>query len=192
MNYSVIIIDDFYDDPMAVRKAALKAQYDVSGNYPGIRSEPHKYPEAKEKLEKAISHAIDLEVWDDSQYNGSFQFVKGAEKTWIHTDPHNDYSCVVFLHPNPEPDTGTSMYEHKETGLRYWPRKEQGPFDPSWSEFRMVDKVENVFNRAVIFKGNLFHAADGYFGNDVYDGRLFQTFFFNKGDWEMRHFGDYD
>jgi hypothetical protein len=192
MNQSIIIIDDFYDDPMKVREEALKANYDISGNYPGVRSKPYRYEETLSKLEKAIAHIIDRESWNSGQYNGTFQFVKGAEKTWIHTDPHNDYSCVIFLHPNPEPDTGTSMYEHKETGLRFWPREEQAPFDPDWVNFRRVDKVENVFNRAVVFRGNLFHAADGYFGNDVFDGRLFQTFFFDKTKLELRHLGDSD
>jgi len=34
MAYSVIIIDDFYNNPLEVREFALNADFDVDGNYP--------------------------------------------------------------------------------------------------------------------------------------------------------------
>jgi hypothetical protein len=43
----------------------------------------------------------------------------------------------------------------------------------------LVDVVGNKYNRAVFYKGDLFHASLDYFGRDLQDGRLFQTFFFN-------------
>ena len=47
------------------------------------------------------------------------------------------------------------------------------------SGWELVDKVGNVFNRLVIYRGDYFHASLDYFGKDINDGRLFQTFFFN-------------
>jgi hypothetical protein len=49
-----------------------------------------------------------------------------------------------------------------------------------YSKWTREDVVSNVFNRAVIFKGQMWHAADDYFGTDLKTGRLFQTFFFNE------------
>ena len=47
------------------------------------------------------------------------------------------------------------------------------------SKWDMVDMVSNKFNRLVLYRGNLFHTSLDYFGTDKYNGRLFQTFFFN-------------
>ena len=47
------------------------------------------------------------------------------------------------------------------------------------SKWEVVDVVANKFNRLVLYRGDLFHSSLDYFGKDKYDGRLFQTFFFN-------------
>jgi len=36
-----------------------------------------------------------------------------------------------------------------------------------------------MFNRLVLYRGDLFHASVDYFGSDLNDGRLIQTFFFS-------------
>ena len=43
----------------------------------------------------------------------------------------------------------------------------------------MTAMVGNVYNRLVLYRGDMFHRSLEYFGNDKNDGRLFQTFFFN-------------
>jgi hypothetical protein len=48
-----------------------------------------------------------------------------------------------------------------------------------YTKWDLVDVVGNKYNRAVFYKGDLFHASLDYFGKDINDGRLFQTFFFN-------------
>ena len=47
------------------------------------------------------------------------------------------------------------------------------------SQFDLVDKVGNVFNRLIIWDGRMIHAASAYFGNNKEDSRLFQLFFFD-------------
>ncbi|MGH9165515.1 MAG: hypothetical protein ACRDZW_08410 [Acidimicrobiales bacterium] len=39
--------------------------------------------------------------------------------------------------------------------------------------------VANVYNRLVLYDGRIVHAAEDYFGHDLADGRLTQTFFWN-------------
>ena len=48
-----------------------------------------------------------------------------------------------------------------------------------YTKWDLVDFVHNKYNRMVIYRGDMFHASLDYFGKDMYDGRLFQTFFFN-------------
>ena len=49
-----------------------------------------------------------------------------------------------------------------------------------WDKWLKTDTVGNVFNRAIILKGELWHATDEYFGKTKNDARLFQTFFFSE------------
>ena len=54
---------------------------------------------------------------------------------------------------------------------------------PDWFNgiiYAKGDVVANRFNRAILFRGDLWHKADEYFGNDLKSGRLFQTFFFDE------------
>jgi hypothetical protein len=78
---------------------------------------------------------------------------------------------------------------HKETKIRHsseinWERGEglkvfnQHTFLDG-SPYERVDMVGNVFNRLVIFDGNLIHSGHDYFGWDIASSRLFQIFFFD-------------
>jgi len=40
MKVKTIIIDDFYSNPDTVREFALSQKFEVSGNYPGLRTVP--------------------------------------------------------------------------------------------------------------------------------------------------------
>jgi hypothetical protein len=43
----------------------------------------------------------------------------------------------------------------------------------------MVDRIGNIYNRLILYRGDLFHVSLDYFGRNIADGRLFQTFFLN-------------
>lgn len=47
------------------------------------------------------------------------------------------------------------------------------------TKWEMTDFVGNKYNRLIMYRGDNFHTSLDYFGRDMYDGRLFQTFFFN-------------
>jgi len=48
-----------------------------------------------------------------------------------------------------------------------------------FSKWDMSAMVGNIYNRLVLYRGDMFHSSLDYFGKDKNDGRLFQTFFFN-------------
>ena len=47
------------------------------------------------------------------------------------------------------------------------------------TKWEMTDFVGNKYNRLILYRGDNFHTSLDYFGRDINDGRLFQTFFFN-------------
>lgn len=107
--------------------------------------------------------------------------------------PHTDslglctYAAVIYLHPDPEPDSGTAFYR-----LRY-PNGAVGGNRVSAPHRNLVDalgvrqlppqawyeemRVENVFNRIVLYKASLVHSAVRYFGDQMENQRLTAVFF---------------
>jgi len=184
MRKEIIVIDGFYKDPNQIRRQALEMTYSVSGNYPGIRTKALPGGDVREFLEGVMGIKIDKTKWNAGEYTGTYQYVVEGANTWIHSDRHNDWSCIVYLSPDPIDDSGTSFYKHKETGSISYHDTElgkeiekDGNNTDAWVK---TDVVANRFNRAVLFRGDLWHKADNYFGNDLKSGRLFQTFFFSE------------
>jgi hypothetical protein len=175
----LIVIENFYSDPHKVREEALRAEYTVKGRYPGTRSKPYIYDGIKEKFESIIGRKISF--WDNS-YNGSFQWVTEDMKSWIHRDK-TDWSVVVYLTPNAPTDGGTKTFLHKELGLSSTedPVVDERLNKDAYNEdaWHLVDRVGNLFNRCVMFRGKRSHISDRYFGTNMETARLFQTFFFN-------------
>jgi len=184
MRKEIMVIDGFYNDPDGIRKQALEMDYGTSGNYPGTRTDALPDGDVREFLESLMGIKINEMKWNMGEYTGAYQYVIEGAKTWIHSDHHNNWSCIVYLHPDPIDNSGTSFYKHKETGsISYWDTEageeieKDGDKPDAWVK---TDVVANRFNRAIIFRGDLWHMADEYFGKDLESGRLFQTFFFDE------------
>jgi hypothetical protein len=47
------------------------------------------------------------------------------------------------------------------------------------TKWHKYDVVANRYNRLVMYRGDLFHMSNDYFGSTPQDGRLFQLFFFD-------------
>ena len=50
MRFNSLTIDDFYSNPMEVREFALKQEFKVRGNYPGLRTESFLNDSIRQKL----------------------------------------------------------------------------------------------------------------------------------------------
>jgi hypothetical protein len=180
----IAIVDDFHPHPKAWRRHALSLPFDHYGNFPGKRTQATFDDDLVRRMEHAIGRRIT--DWPTEKSNASFQLTDHEDTTWVHAD---DYiSAVLFLTPDAPLLTGTSFYRHLATGLHRYPGpradggvdvfNRDGPHFDRWQE---VDRVGNIFNRMVIFPGNLFHAATGYFGSPESppEQRLTQVFFFS-------------
>jgi hypothetical protein len=179
MKTSVIIVDEFYGNPDAVREFALSQPFNVKGNYPGARTLPFLNDNTKQVIGDIIRHAGgEIRNWhEDSGYTGSFQLCTAIDRTWIHADSFNTWAGVLYLTPNAPRWSGTALYRHKETGE--YEKKGDNHEGYDYTKWDKTDVIANRYNRLVLYRGNMFHAAQEYFGSTPYDGRLFQTFFFD-------------
>lgn len=192
MAYNLIIIDDFYSNPEEVREFALEQDFNVDGNYPGHRTKSFLTDGVKEYIASHLRpHHGEIE-WPDSDNNycGAYQYTTSRDRTWIHADGTTTWAGVWYGTPNAPVTGGTGLFRHKETGLVGTPRLADGSTDEAllnkiyedsqdYTKWEMTAEVGNVFNRLVIYRGDYFHASLDYFGTNLQNGRLFQTFFFN-------------
>ncbi len=176
MQTNLIVVDNFYSNPYDVRDFALQQEFNIVGNYPGARTIPFLNDSTKQGLSDILYQSGgNVLSWGDEQYTGCFQLCVETDKTWIHIDAFNTWSGVVFLTPDAPIEAGTSLYRHKRTGHLTDLSEEYEPHD--YTKWDVTDTVGNIFNRLVLFRGSLWHAANGYFGNTLASGRLIHTFF---------------
>lgn len=201
MKRFLIAVDDFYPDPVAVRRHALAMTYTEPESVVGWRTRCYQPRGIKERIERKFN--VRIPYWEDDldaieACNGVFftSYAKGerSETVGIHyDDPLRWVMFLVYLTPDAPFDAGTSLWQHRKTGLT----KPPSPGDAKrlgstveellatlerdsrirnrWVE---IDRVGNVFNRAVMFPGGFYHSASRHFGSGLHDGRIYQSFHF--------------
>ena len=190
MRFNSLTIDDFYSNPMEVREFALKQEFKVRGNYPGLRTESFLNDSIKQKLRDILYPFAGEVTWWGGDYTGSFQYTTAKDRSWIHADSTTDWAAVCYLTPNAPISAGTGIFKHKETGWMHYDYKREnesgykesapsGDDMQDYTKWDMVDRIGNMYNRLIMYRGDLFHVSLDYFGRDLQTGRLFQTFFFN-------------
>jgi len=190
----LIVIDNFYNNPMDTRNYILTQEFSVKGNFPGQRTVSY----ANEDLKKIIQQYIEpfggkisefpmpkSDTNKEEIYNGSFQYTTSRDRSWIHTDSWNNWAGIVFLTPDAPLSAGTAFYRFKdgamseEDGKILNNKTETDNCSQDLTKWELVDKVGNVFNRLVLFDARRYHMSQDYFGDSKENGRLFQTFFFS-------------
>ncbi len=187
---SIIVCENFYEDPHSVREYALNLEYEESDYHRGRRTpQQHVFPGIKEKFEQLLGKKITR--WTETYgMCGRFQYCTAEDAIVYHGDAQQ-WAAVVYLTPDAPYETGTSLLVHKKTGIRHcshpniWDAwKDTAPTGlyldgTPWDE---IDKVGNVFNRLIIWDGHCPHAASKYFGFTKETSRLFHIFFFDTDD----------
>ena len=185
---SIYVFDDFYQDPDEMRISVLRrTDWGYFGNYPGIRTGRINYDTSlmlRNVFEEQIIRRR-IEDWNVGN-NTCFQLCYSWDTTWIHHDPCQ-WAAVIYLTPDAPPESGTGFFRHKETGIDRYDGNSKNCFNSNWEENTDLNKwdkmaeVSNVYNRAVIYRGDLYHRSmlPG-FGNSLETGRLTQTFFFDE------------
>ena len=189
----LIIVDNFYHNPMETRNYILKQEFSVRGNYPGQRSKSYANDHLKEIIQRYVEPfggkitEFPIPMDDDSidVYNGAFQYTTSIDRSWVHTDSWNNWAGIVFLTPDAPLSSGTGFYRFKDGAMC----EEDGKIlnnkvavdrcSQDLTKWEIVDRVGNVFNRLVLFNSKRYHMSQDYFGDTKENGRLFQVFFFS-------------
>lgn len=199
----IIIVDDFYPDPFAIRDIALSAEYEEAGirNYPGNNT---KVPFWNNELQAILSSITGDAVYPTPNSScGHFRYTRATDtsKQNIHFDPKPGqmWAGVIYL-SLPQHyegiDAGTTMYKHKKSGLEVAPvdHKESTRmgvrtqedmvkfFETEGLDFTKWEPTLTVpirYNRLVLFRPWMWHGITGHFGDDMYNSRLTQLIFCN-------------
>ena len=204
--YPVTVIENFYDNPDAIRKFALAQKYtfccDIDGityTFPGCRTDDIS------SLDKPLYDKICtklVSVFHNSEHDymrwaitTSFQNVAAEYRQGvIHTDHSTIFAAVLYLTPNAPLNSGTSLFKkNKKFDEKAYlqaldendARFKAGNIEMDTAYHDMFDeivRVNNVYNTLIIYEGRHFHAANQFFGKTVEDSRLAQVFFINKID----------
>jgi hypothetical protein len=205
MNDKILVIDNFYKDPYAIREFALQQTFkdckeaDAGGNWPGRRTK--FLHNLDDDISNEFHSAFLGNLLDNNpiKYNGyietNFQLCYESDgDSWVHYDtpPWNcTHVGVVYLTPDPAPNSGTLFYEFNEEYRQEF-EEYAAKNDNLWfnlnrnADTKEFDKfftqtlaLPNRFNRAIIYGPDRWHKSDQYFGSTPQDGRLFQPFFCN-------------
>lgn len=195
------VIDCFYPNPETIRQRALEMPYTEPESLIGWRTQAYQPKDIRRLIENRFR--ISIQYWEDDltateACNGVFfsAFSNGrrAETVGVHFDDPPDWMMlVVYLTPDALYDAGTSLWQHRKSGLIAKPTgKDAERLGASLKELKAtlwadsqkpsrwteIDRIGNVYNRAVMFPGGLLHSATKHFGSNRYNGRLYQSFHF--------------
>ena len=195
----VIVVDDFYGDPEAVRSLALAAEY---AHYPGEQAfmgrESVKAFHSLALIDRFASLvAAPIEVDPARWVFGKFRIALEHEPrpTKVHIDKV-DWTAVVYLSRDRDARGGLGIFASVDPSLASVPRytelaamgyRSVDEFDRRFvmprtrsdAAWQLLKRVELRYNRLVLFRGGRrFHAALEPFGDRLESGRLSQHFFF--------------
>ena len=204
--YPVTVIENFYENPDAIRKFALAQEYtfcheraNLEYVYPGSRTKDLFDIDSSlyEKICKKLISVFHNTEHDYMRWAVSTNFqsvTKEYNQGVIHTDHNTIFAGVLYLSPNAPLNTGTSLFKKSKT---FDEKKYQQALDTNDARFRageiemdtdyhsMFDeivRVNNVYNTLIIYEGRHYHAANQFYGKTLEDSRLAQVFFINKID----------
>ena len=179
MKTNMIVVDEFYNNPNDVREFALSQEFDVTGNWPGTRTKTFINESTKETIQKILQDVSgNVTDWQANDgYTGSFQLTTSMDRSWIHADSYNTWAGVLYLTPDAPLSGGTGIIRYKKTGSMMEDGTDLSGVTQDMTKWELVDRVGNVYNRLVLYRGNNYHMSLDYFGKDKEDGRLFQLFF---------------
>tara|TARA_Y100000593_G_C4306942_1_gene336237 strand:- start:1620 stop:2273 length:654 start_codon:yes stop_codon:yes gene_type:complete len=153
----------------------------------------------KERFEKIIGETIDYQSWKNINWNGRFLVKRegagssfhnhsneisgrGSDSLGIKGDGNevgnNGWSSIIFL--NKEIPIKQGFMTVKPTEPKKFIKNPDGSNSLFLEHPYYINdiKVGNIYNRCVLFRGNLFHSGANGVGKAFKDARIVQGFFF--------------
>jgi hypothetical protein len=193
----LLVRDNFYRDPDAVRKIAQSMPYREREDITGFMTDDVYQPRGiRRRLERIL--AVKITRWDEDPdegngtFYGGFSVGKHKETPGVHYDePEDDITVLIYLTPGLPPVCGTSIWQHKATGIANAPtRADARRLNTTLTKLRErlerdserrdrwieIDRAGYRYNRMVAYASGMFHSASRHFGADLGGGRLYQTY----------------
>lgn len=160
----MIIIDNCISDIDSFRERALCLTYTKSGEgngWKGYRCLTES--DVSSELISLVSEKLCERdtMFIDANYRCYFHYSLEEDNfntNKIHKDFNSDYAGVLYMTPNPIPNSGTSIYN--DLG-------------------EVVEEFDNIYNRLIFYSANEWHSVNKCFGEDAKSGRLTFTIFCN-------------
>ena len=197
MPTSLIIADDFLDNPMALREAALQLEYPVdSGSaYPGRNSSQRiDVPGLTAQVSRMVGESLAPLVPQEA--HGRFRITQAGDigQAGVHIDRAH-WSGILYLSLPEDCRGGTEFFQHKAT------RTDRAPYQSGEAEalgypstraaiddildndslspdkWEMTMRVPMRFNRLVLLRPWYWHTAGEAFGDSMENSRLVHLLF---------------
>jgi len=198
-NFYSVCVDNFFKNPNKIREwgLSLPKKPDADGRWPGVRtSSLHEidYPFANQLALKVLSSYFDFRYnsisWEKN--NSYFQEIspyednKNAIKNqgWIHQDNDSEFAFLIYLTPNADVNSGTSLFNLKEEertkyalNLRQYAKESffkgekinEEEYNKLYLEHhnKFIEKTRfsNIYNRMIAYDGVEFHKANNFVTN---------------------------
>ena len=179
---AVVIKDDFYTNPDDIRNLALKKSYREP---PAGTSQLAVTAICNELESKAMFGRLQSYLPKDKENrivraNMLFRYTLAEmhKKVFCHVDGCS-YAGIIYLTKPEDCAGGTSIYRHKPSGDEVYRKENRHLYDfQDPSQWEVIIDVEMVYNRLVIYPGQLFHAITPvFFGDNIANARLTQNIF---------------
>ncbi len=206
-----LCVDNFFDKPDTIREWAnsLPKERSVEGSWPGYRTAPLHEIDNEFHITlmlKVLSAYYDLKYanvsWSSCRahfqvipkYSNEDDDVKNIG--WIHQDDGDELAGIIYLTPNADVNSGTSLFslkkEHENTYLKF----SNNPHKHAMYNGMRIDKEEyknalhqhndkfletlkfgNVYNRLIVYGSQEYHRANSFVTNS--EDRMTLVFFMN-------------
>lgn len=199
---SLIVVDDFYEDPSAIRAEALRQTWvrKPGATYPGREAIVDRdWTPQWQRLRSYIEEPVDAPCPKPEPFpQGKFRLAMAADEPMridrVHVDRQR-WSGVVYLSLDRDCREGLALYRHRPTGSTTWDERwfqehyghlyalppsrfREGVLaffrDPD--QFERIGVIPMAYNRAILLMAQVFHGTGVAFGDTEETGRLTQHF----------------
>ena len=189
--FPTVIYDNFFVNPDKIVEFANNQDYfpTSDGAWPGCRTEqisvlaPELYADIGSRINSIFfptcvdNYAIEMRFQKISPFHEN-QYDR-KNRGWIHRDRNVYYGGIIYLNKNPEPNTGTNLYQEKKGYSVANPHNEMvkrklylneeinteeynNSFDDHFNQYKATVKVESVYNRLFMFNSKEFHGVETF------------------------------